>query len=81
MRTEQDKINRREANRRFYKLKENRETKCAYQREYSLGLKGPVQTKPTIYPYHEEWAKKNGYRDNDQLNAKNTTRFKNGAER
>ena len=29
------------------------------------------------YKYHEEWAKKNGYRevDNDQLNIKNSERF------
>ena len=70
MRTEQDRINRRDANRRFYKLKENREARCAYQQEYSLGRKGPKQQEPAIYPYHEEWAKKNGYRDadNDKLN-------------
>ena len=77
MRTEQDKINRRDANRRFYKLKENREARCAYQQEYSRGRRGPKQHEPTIYPYHEEWAKKNGYRDvdNDQLNIKNSERF------
>ena len=38
MRTKQDMINRRDANRRYYKLKENKETRCAYQRKYSLGL-------------------------------------------
>ena len=81
MRTKQDKINRREANQRYYKLKENKETKCNYQIKYNLGLRGPKHTQPTIYPYHEEWAKENGYRDNDQLNSKNTVSFKNGAER
>ena len=32
MRTEQDKINRKEANQRYYKLKENKEAKRAYQK-------------------------------------------------
>ena len=62
MRTEQDRINRKDANRRFYKLKENREARCAYQQEYSRGRRGPKQQEPAIYPYHEEWARKNGYR-------------------
>ena len=30
---------------------------------------------------HEKWAAKNGYRNNDRLNIKNTIIFKNGAER
>ena len=63
MRTEQDRINRRDANRRYYKLKENKQLKCSYQQSYSLGLRGPKQHKPAIFPYHEEWAKKNGYRE------------------
>ena len=32
-------------------------------------------TKPAIFKYHEEWARKNGYRDNDLLNASNTQAF------
>ena len=32
MRTEQDKINRREANQRYYKLEENKEQKREYMR-------------------------------------------------
>ena len=40
-----------------------------------------MKTKPTIYKHHEEWARKNGYRDNDILNSKNTLSFKDGAER
>ena len=35
----------------------------------------------TVKEIHEEWARKNGYRDNDTLNSQNTTRFKDGAER
>ena len=34
-----------------------------------------------ILNLHEEWAVKNGYRNNDILNSKNTTRFKDGAKR
>jgi len=40
-----------------------------------------MKKKLNIYPYHEEWAKENGYRDNDQLNTQNTIGFKDGAER
>tara|TARA_Y100001951_G_scaffold19607_1_gene14668 strand:+ start:232 stop:417 length:186 start_codon:yes stop_codon:yes gene_type:complete len=36
---------------------------------------------PAIKMLHEKWAVKNGYRDNDRLNSKNTIGFKNGAER
>ena len=35
----------------------------------------------TIQELHEEWALKNGYRNNDRLNSKNTIGFKDGAER
>ena len=69
MRTEQDKINRREANRRYYKLEENKEQKREYMRKYNK------LNRKTIYTYHEEWAQENGYRDNDLLHAKNTERF------
>ena len=75
MRTEQDKINRREANQRYYKLEENKEQKREYMRKYNKRNKKP------LYPHHEEWAIKNGYRDNDTLNSKNTVSFKDGAER
>ena len=34
MRTEQDKINRKEANRRYYKLEENKEQKRNYMKAY-----------------------------------------------
>jgi len=35
----------------------------------------------TIKEIHEEWAKEKGYRDNETLNSKNTTCFKDGAEK
>jgi len=34
-----------------------------------------------IKTLHEKWAIRNGYRNNDRLNSKNTISFKNGAER
>ena len=34
-----------------------------------------------IKKIHEEWALENGYRENDQLNSKNSVSFKDGAER
>ena len=40
-----------------------------------------MKTKAKIYKHHEEWAKENGYRENDELNSKNTIGFKDGAER
>ena len=36
---------------------------------------GGKREKKKIYEYHEEWARENGYRDNDLLHAKNTERF------
>jgi len=30
---------------------------------------------------HEKWAKENGYQENDTLNSKNSTCFKDGTER
>ena len=97
-RTEQDKINRREANQRYYKLEENKQQKRDYMKEYSK--RDYVKTKKheyyvqnklrwyvekpkwggkrkekTFYPAHEEWAEKNGYRNNDNLHAKNSKKF------
>ena len=79
MRTEQDKINRREANRRYYKLEENKQQKRDYMKEYSKRPKvkatakeyyinnklkwGGKRTPITTYPHHEQWAQKNGYRE------------------
>jgi len=74
MRTEQDKINRREANQRYYKLEENKEQKRNYMKVYR-------ERKKKEYEYHEEWAKKNVYRDNDLLHIKNTERFIDDAQR
>ena len=43
--------------------------------------KNKKQESSTIKKLHEKWAMKNGYRNNDRLNSKNTIGFKNGAER
>ena len=95
-RTEQDKINRKEANRRYYKLEENKQQKRDYMKEYAKrdyvkekARKYYIQNKirwyvdkpAQLYPSHEKWARDNGYRENDVLNTKNTVGFKDGAER
>ena len=75
MRTEQDKINRKEANQRYYKLEENKEQKREYMRKYNK------RTHTDSYPHHEQWAQENGYRDNDNLHAKNSRKFIDDAQR
>jgi len=103
MRTEQDKINRKEANQRYYKLEENKEQKRNYMKAYrerpyvkakcheyyrvnkmhwgeikkakKKNWGGMRQENEDIKRLHEEWAKENGYRDNDNLNATNTERM------
>ena len=101
MRTSQDKINRKEANQRYYKLEENKEQKRHYMKAYrerpyvkakcheyyvvnkmnwgnikkARNWGGARQESQVINNLHEEWAIKNGYRDNDNLHAKNTERF------
>jgi len=72
MRTEQDKINRKEANQRYYKLEENKEQKREYMRKYNK------RNRKTFYPHHEQWAQDNGYKENEKLNSKNTLGFKDG---
>ena len=72
-RTEQDKINRKEANRRYYKLEENKQQKRDYMKEYSK--RDYVKAKQ-----HEKYLQKK-IRDNDKLNIENTEIFINGAQR
>ena len=108
-RTEQDKINRKEANQKYYKLEENKEQKRNYMKayrerpyvkakshEYYIVNKmqwgeitkakknnwgGARQENEDIKRLHEEWAVKNGYRDNDTLHATNTERLVNAAKK
>jgi len=70
-RTEQDKINRKEANQRYYKLEENKQQKRDYMKTYSK--RDYVRAKA-----HEKYLKKI-IKDNDLLNTQNTLGFKDGA--
>ena len=72
-RTEQDKINRKEANQRYYKLEENKQQKRDYMKEYSKRDYVKART-------HEKYLKqkiKNA--SNDDLHAINSERFINEA--
>ena len=71
-RTEQDKINRKEANQRYYKLEENKQQKRDYMKEYAK--RDYVKTKQ-----HERYLKQK-IKDNDTLNIENTERFIDGAQ-
>jgi len=69
MRTEQDKINRREANRRYYQLEENKQQKRDYMKEYS---KRPY----VMAKNHERYLRsKIRATRNEDLHADNTERF------
>ena len=72
MRTEQDKINRKEANQRYYKLEENKQQKRDYMKEYAKRdyVKGKA---------HEKYMKKK-ISGNDNLNIENSERFIDGAQ-
>ena len=64
MRTEQDLINRKEANQRYYKLEENKEQKRNYMKTYRKknNWGGKRVKSEDIKRIHEAWAKENGYR-------------------
>ena len=83
MRTEQDKINRKEANQRYYKLEDNKQQKRDYMKAY--------RSRPYVKAkYHEyyivnkmRWGEitKSKEQDNDLLHAKNTKKFIDDAQR
>ena len=79
MRTEQDKINRKEANQRYYKLEENKEQKRNYMKAY----RERPYVKAKLHEYYVvnkmRWGEitKAKERDNDLLHAQNTERFAN----
>ena len=81
-RTPQDIINRKEANQRYYKLEENKEQKRNYMKAYykKNNWGGTRQENAEIKRLHEEWAKKNGYY-NENLHATNTERLTNYEKR
>ena len=70
-RTEQDKINRKEANQRYYKLEENKQQKRDYMKEYN-------QRPYVMAKRHEKYLKRL-IKENDFLNTQNTIGFKDGA--
>ena len=72
-RTEQDKINRKEANRRYYQLEENKQQKRDYMKEYAK--RDYVKAKA------KEYYIKKKISDNDNLNIENSERFIDGAQR
>jgi len=72
-RTEQDKINRKEANQRYYRLEENKQQKRDYMKDYNK--RSYVMAKR-----HEKYLQKK-IKDNDKLNIENSERFIDGAQR
>ena len=74
-RTEQDKINRKEANQRYYKLEENKQQKRDYMKEYSK--------RPYVMAKNHERYLRRKIREasNEDLHAINTERFVDEAQR
>ena len=72
-RTEQNKVNRKEANRRYYKLEENKQQKRDYMKEYAK--RDYVKAKA------KEYYIKKKISDTDNLHIENSERFINGAQR
>ena len=72
-RTEQDKINRKEANQRYYSLEENKQQKRDYMKEYN-------KRSYVMARRHEKYLKQK-IKDNDNLNTRNSERFIDGAQR
>ena len=68
-RTEQDKINRKEANQRYYKLEENKQQKRDYMKAYAK--RDHVKARA-----HEHYLRsKIREASNEELHAQNTERF------
>ena len=75
MRTEQDKINRKEANQRYYQLEENKQQKRDYMKEYAKRPEVKVKA-------HEHYLRsKIREASNEDLHAQNTERFVNDHKR
>ena len=74
-RTEQDKINRKEANQRYYRLEENKQQKRDYMKEYSK--------RPHVMAKNHERYLRQKIREasNEDLHAINTERFVDEAQR
>ena len=75
MRTEQDKINRKEANQRYYQLEENKQQKRDYMKDYVKRDYVKVKT-------HEHYLRRKiREASNEELHARNTERFVNHEQR
>ena len=69
MRTEQDIINRKEANQRYYKIEENKQQKRDYMKEYAKRDEVKVRA-------HEHYLRRKiRAASNEGLHAKNSERF------
>ena len=74
-RTEQDKINRKEANQRYYKLEENKQQKRDYMKEYNKRLY-------VMAKRHEKYLRqKIREASNEDLHGANSEVFIDGAQR
>ena len=79
MRTEQDKINRKEANQRYYNMEENKEQKRNYMKAY----RERPYVKAKLHEYYivnkMRWGEitKSKEQDNETLHATNVERFVN----
>jgi len=78
-RTEQDKVNRKEANQRYYKLEENKQQKRDYMKEYAK--RDYVKAKAKEYYIKKKIEDAQLDISNDNLNVENSERFIDGAQR
>ena len=83
MRTEQDKINRKEANQRYYKLEENKEQKRNYMKAYRERpyVKAKYHEYYIVNKMHWGGITKAKEQDNENLHAINSERFVNYEKR
>ena len=77
-RTEQDKINRKEANQRYYKLEENKQQKRDYMKEYQR--RNYVKDKAREKYIQKKIEEAQLDISNDNLHADNSERFIDGAQ-
>ena len=82
-RTEQDKINRKEANQRYYKLEENKEQKRNYMKAYRERpyVKAKLHEQYIVNKMRWGGITKAKEQDNDLLHSKNSERFTDDAQR
>ena len=79
MRTEQDKINRKEANQRYYKLEENKQQKRDYMKSYRERpyVKAKYHEYYIVNKMHWGEIKKAKQQDNETLHQENSERLVN----